>query len=162
MTESIIPLKTQFDLHTRLYANVLEGITNMDADERKHEAINNMKWIAGHLLNTRVASISRMVGGEPFTGYTDQFGRGNGYDPKATYPALDELVSQWKQRSGEISERLGHMSVDALAGAAPFAAPVSDDTLKGTLSFLISHEAYHIGQLSILRKMAGSPAMEYK
>ena len=32
----------------------------------------------------------------------------------------------------------------------------------GTIAFLVHHEAYHIGQLALLRRYTGSPAMSYR
>jgi uncharacterized damage-inducible protein DinB len=31
----------------------------------------------------------------------------------------------------------------------------------GALTFLVQHDSYHLGQLSLLRKWAGLPAMRY-
>ena len=39
--------------------------------------------------------------------------------------------------------------------------PIDDESVLGGISFLVGHEAYHIGQLSILRKFFGLEAMKY-
>jgi hypothetical protein len=39
---------------------------------------------------------------------------------------------------------------------------VGDRTLLGALAFLAQHESYHVGQLALLRKYAGLPAMRYR
>jgi hypothetical protein len=36
-----------------------------------------------------------------------------------------------------------------------------DPSVLGTLMFLVQPDSYHIGQLSLLRKFAGLPAMSY-
>jgi hypothetical protein len=33
--------------------------------------------------------------------------------------------------------------------------------MLAVLTFLVQHDSYHIGQLSLLRKHAGLPAMQY-
>jgi uncharacterized damage-inducible protein DinB len=33
--------------------------------------------------------------------------------------------------------------------------------MLGALTFLVQHDSYHIGQLALLRKHAGLPAMRY-
>ncbi len=45
----------QFDFHTPpISKNVIEGISDNDSlRSAKTEQINNIKWIAGHMLNTR-------------------------------------------------------------------------------------------------------------
>ena len=40
--------------------------------------------------------------------------------------------------------------------------PVDDKSNMGLLIFMMQHESYHIGQLAILRKQAGLPAMSYR
>ncbi len=49
----------------------------------------------------------------------------------------------------------------ALSSPAPAKMPVNDDTLGGMLAFIMHHEAYHIGQLSLLRRILGKEAMKY-
>lgn len=39
--------------------------------------------------------------------------------------------------------------------------PVDLPTVHGGLGFLLQHESYHIGQLALLRKYFGYPAMRY-
>jgi DinB family protein len=155
-------LKAQFDLHTRLFNNATEGITEGDAHARNHDKINHIKWIAGHLLNTRINSLTKLTGGQPDDTYAAQFGRGVALDPGATYPPIEEITAKWKATAGAISNGISNIPEDVLAAKSPTQAPIADDTIRGLLSFLISHEAYHIGQLGMLRKMAGKEAMSYQ
>ena len=48
-----------------------------------------------------------------------------------------------------------------LASDSPVNVPFGDKTMKGFLAFLMHHEAYHIGQMGILRKYLGNEAMKY-
>ncbi len=54
MNDQIKSIKVQFDLHTRLYNNVLRDISDQDADSRLSETVNHIKWLAGHLMSTRM------------------------------------------------------------------------------------------------------------
>jgi hypothetical protein len=162
MTSSSSALKAQFDLHTRLFNNVLEGITDSEASDRKSEHVNHMKWIAGHLLNTRVSSLTKMTGGQPDDSYAALFGRGAALDPAATYPPIGEITTRWNEAAGGISNGLAHVPEEVLSSQSPAQAPIADDTIRGLMAFLISHEAYHIGQLSLLRKLVGKEAMSYR
>jgi hypothetical protein len=155
-------LKAQFDFHTRLFNNVTEGITDQESNTRPNGHINHIKWIAGHMLNTRLNSITKMTGGQADDTYMAQFGRGVSLDPNASYPSMEEIISKWNAASPMISERLNNIPEDILASKAPVQSPIADDTIRGLFSFLISHEAYHVGQLSLLRKMNGKDAMSYK
>ncbi len=154
-------LKAQFDLHTRLFNNVLDGITDAHANDRKSDDINHIKWVAGHLLNTRLTSINKIAGGQPDDSYAAQFGRGVALDANAVYPPITEITDKWKAASGAISEGITQIPEDVLNAPSPAKAPIADDSIRGLLSFLVSHEAYHIGQLSLLRKLVGKEAMSY-
>jgi hypothetical protein len=43
----------------------------------------------------------------------------------------------------------------------PFPLPISDPTALSLLTFFVQHDSYHVGQLALLRKHAGLPAMQY-
>ncbi len=161
MSSSTAALKAQFDLHTRLFTNATAGISDNESGIRNSEHVNNMKWIAGHLLNTRLGNMSRIAGLSPDESYNAQFGRGNSFDPNATYPPLEEITSKWQAASAAIGEGISNIPEEALSSKSPVQAPIADDTLRGLVAFLVSHEAYHIGQLGMLRKMIGKEAMSY-
>ena len=162
MPSSTTMLKAQFDLNTRLYINALAGITDTEANNRNNEHANHMKWIAGHLLNTRIEAMSNMTGGTADTSYSAIFGRGTKLDPDATYPPIDELTAKWTAAADAISQGLTHIPDEVLGGPAPVQTPIPDETFLGMLAFFVSHETYHIGQLGILRKMAGKESMSYR
>ena len=105
--------------------------------------------------------MNKVVGGKPDETYTAWFGRGNSIDMNASYPPIEEITAKWRDASAAISEGITKIPESVLSSPAPFKAPIADETMLGALSFLISHEAYHIGQLSLLRKMVGKEAMSY-
>ena len=39
--------------------------------------------------------------------------------------------------------------------------PIDDTSVLGLLGFMVQHDSYHLGQLSLLRKHCGLPAMAY-
>ncbi len=154
-------LKSQFDLHTRLYLNATEGVTDNEADSRNSGHSNHIKWVAGHLLTARLNPVSRALGLSPDDTYAAQFGRGVVLDESAVYPPMEEIRNKWKIAAAAMSERLAGMSEETLMAASNAKLPIDDDTVNGFLAFFMSHEAYHIGQLGILRKLAGKEAMSY-
>ncbi len=161
MASPTASLKAQFDLQTRLFNNVTDGIGEQEAHLRNSEQINHIKWIAGHMLNTRLSGISKVVGLQSDDTYAAQFGRGKSLDPQAQYPSMEEITARWQATAPAIGAALSNVPEEVLSAKSPVPAPIADDTIRGLLSFLISHEAYHIGQLGILRKLAGKEAMAY-
>jgi uncharacterized damage-inducible protein DinB len=161
MNTSATALKSQFDLHTRLFNNVLDSVDDTDANAQNDERINHIKWVAGHLLNMRVSSLTRLTGGQPDESYVAQFARGTALEPGAVYPPISAITGKWNETAARISEGFTHIPEEALSATTPAKSPIADDTMRGLFAFLMSHEAYHIGQLSILRKLAGKEAMSY-
>jgi len=159
---SAAALKAQFDLHTRLFNNVTEGLSDAESNVRSNEHINNVKWVAGHMLNTRLGNMSKIAGQPVDESYAAQFGRGVALDTTAQYPPIEEITKKWNEISPAISAGIGNIPEEILASKSPVQAPIADDTMLGLASFLVSHEAYHLGQLGILRKLSGKEAMSFK
>ena len=153
-------LSTQFDLHTRLFNNVLDEISDVEANDRASDTVNHIKWLAGHLTATRYG-MTKIGGNEQENPYGELFGHGKGISNEAEYPGIAEIKEKWNAISSDISAGLSNMPGEALNGPAPTQTPVNDETLGGFLSFLMHHEAYHLGQMGILRKYLGKDAMSY-
>lgn len=151
-------LKAQFDMHTRWFNSVLSNISEQESETRKPE-LNHLKWIAGHLTNSRLISLSRIAGLQPDESYKAQFARGAVLDASNNYPSLQQIMSKWNDASVAISEKIAHIPAEVLESKNTAQLPIADDTISGVLTFMMSHEAYHIGQMSVIRKMLGKEAM---
>jgi uncharacterized damage-inducible protein DinB len=162
MNAALGPLALQFNLHTKLFRNATEGIDDKEASFRNNEHANHIKWIAGHLLNTRLNFFNNVTGHTPDSSLAPLFGQGKSLDMSVAYPSFEELTKRWEEVSAQVGARMLHIPENVLTAPAPFQTGTGDDTMLGLIAFLTSHEAYHIGQLGILRKMAGKPAMSYK
>ena len=73
---SAASLRAQFDFQTRLFNNVTGGISDSESQIRNVDHINNIKWIAGHMLHMRLNIMSKLAGLQPDESYGTQFGRG--------------------------------------------------------------------------------------
>lgn len=153
-------LVAQFDLHTRLFNNVTEGLSDAEASSRPNQHVNNMKWLAGHLTSTRFA-LKDFTDLELDDPYSELFGHGQGLRDDIEYPSIEQISDLWNRISDQISAGLSNLSEDVLNGPAPARMPIGDDTFEGMLAFLMHHEAYHIGQMALLRKQLGHEAMSY-
>ncbi len=153
-------LKIQFDLHTNLFNNCLNGLSQEDAWVRPNDDTNPIIWMAGHLVGTRMQQ-SRVGGFEPDPQFDSFFGHDQQLDMSKTYPSLQHIKEAWNEISPKISAGFWNMTEEALAGPAPMQLPVADDTLGGFYAFIMHHEAYHIGQMGILRKYVSNKAMSY-
>lgn len=153
-------LVAQFDLHTKLFNNVLEGLSDLETNSRPTRETNNIKWLAGHLTSTRFG-LKDLAGLETSDPYATLFSHGQSFQDDVDYPSIDRIRALWNDISDRISAGLSRMSEETLNGPAPARVPIGDDTFEGMLAFLMHHEAYHIGQMALLRRQLGRPPMKY-
>lgn len=159
-THSAETLRVLFDLHTRLFNNVLADLDDAETNTRARETVNHIKWLAGHLTSTR-HSMGKLAGMDEEDPYGELFSHGHGIRDNVDYPGIDAIRARWNRLSEVIAPALSALPAEALSGPAPARVPVADDTLGGFLAFLMHHEAYHIGQMGILRRYLGKEAMQY-
>ncbi|MFZ0391423.1 MAG: hypothetical protein WAN36_13270 [Calditrichia bacterium] len=69
--------------------------------------------------------------------------------------------SLWDTVSEKLIEKFPALSESNLSSKAPVNFPVEDETRLGEIAFLLQHESYHTGQLSLLRKWLGFQPMSY-
>jgi hypothetical protein len=163
MENQISPLlegiAAQYNLQTRLFNNVLNGITDEQAHVRMGGNTNHMAWMAGHLVSTRYSVVNGMsvVEAEPFA---DLFANQKGLDEQVTYPAIAEQVKYWNHITPMFMQALQHMPEAALLADGPAPVPTGK-RLIDFIAFLAHHEAYTIGQMGIIRRYVNMPAMSY-
>jgi hypothetical protein len=165
---SISIVTKQFALHNRLFNNVLEGIADAKGTERLSDHVNHLLWIAGHLTNTRynfgvfLGLTATFPYKELYTDTTKPPPNNRPIDESVTYPSLTEILGYWNDYAGPFVDGVANLTEEQLAGELPFGTPIGGKTLLELFGFVASHESSHIGQMSIIRKYLGLPAMSYK
>lgn len=92
-------LLAQFDLHHRLYNNVLDGFTDEKTNQRLHgdTNMNHVKYLAGHILNSQygIALLANASSIEPK--WNDLFAGAGRSEPKDNfdYPSIDTIKAKW-------------------------------------------------------------------
>ncbi len=164
---TIQPVTKQFLLQTRLFNNVLEGIEDRKGSDRVSEFVNHLQWIAGHLTNSRyrLAPGLGLSNNFPFADVYNDFSQppphNRAIDSSIEYPSLTEIKKNWNAFADGFVEKISGLSGEQLGTETPVTVPTGK-TLSDLLSFISNHESYHIGQMSIIRKSLGLPAMSYK
>ena len=151
-------VSAQFELQTRLYKNVLEGLEN-NGMKRISQATNHLGWLAGHLVSTRYM-LCNVLGEEAQEPHPALFQNGKGIDSEADYPSLTSCLKDWDAITPRLMNRLKSLSAQQLEAKAPFQIPMGE-RIDHFVGFIAHHEAYHIGQMGILRKYFGKEAMKY-
>ncbi len=154
-------IRNQYALHVQLFNNVLDSISEEEANKRISNNTNSFKWIAGHTLDIQynLATALDIADENP---YTTKFSYGKLFDPEATdYPTLKKMQKDWNDLAPKIMEAMDKIPVTQLSADLP-GIPFPNETMEGMLGFQMHHLAYEIGQLGLYRKFLGKDGMSYK
>ena len=142
----------QFQMQTGFFDKAVEGINQGHSLKRMNEKINHISWITGHIVSCRYM-LCGMLGVKASEPFPEFFGNLKGIDESFSYPNLDELTADMPAITKELTKKLSEMSDEELQKEA-FGGKLVD-----IIQFFIYHEAYHIGQIGILRKALGYEAI---
>jgi uncharacterized damage-inducible protein DinB len=160
MDARITSLADILRLNTRLYRNCLESLTEEQAAVRPSPATNNAAFVAAHLAESRFFLLRVLGGGRP-SPLAPYLEGARSIDELKRQPPLTEVLAAWTVAAHALRERLDALTAADLDGPCAERFPAAGQTMLGALTFLVQHDSYHIGQLSLLRKYAGLPAMRY-
>ena len=103
----------------------------------------------------------KVLGAERPNPLVPYLGEWRGIDEIQEWPSLREIESAWTDASGALQARLEAMTAAELDAPSGTKMPIDDTSVLGLLGFMVQHDSYHLGQLSLLRKHCGLPAMAY-
>ena len=157
----VAPLAEILRLNTVLFRNCLDQLSDEQAAVRPTNGTNSAAFIAAHLASSRFYLLKTLGVQEPdpLASYLD--GR-KGIDDIAQLPSLREVDEAWTKGAHLLRDRLDALTAAEIDAPSSVPFPLANGTLLGTLTFLVQHDSYHIGQLSLLRKYCGLPAMRYQ
>lgn len=160
MTDKIISLHSMFYLNTKLFTNCLENVNNELYLKTPNDTTNNIAFLACHCLDARfyMAGSAGLQLINPYKAIFDKIRKPDQHDE---FPPIENIINLWKEISKSIEDKMNIITNDELIKEAPLQLPLVEKTILGGLTFLLQHEAYHIGQIAILRKFYGLPAMKY-
>jgi uncharacterized damage-inducible protein DinB len=158
MHPSVLPIAAAFRLNTELLLNCLDGVSEEQVRSMPAGRCNHMAFLTAHLVESRYHALSLMGSSTPNPlGFLQS---AKSQDDVAVLPPTADLVAMWEQMSAQLAVAIERLDTADLARQLrPF--PGADGTLLGNLAFLAQHESYHIGQLGLLRRQVGLPAMSY-
>lgn len=145
-------------LNTQLFRNCIDGISEEHLGARP-AGVNGMSFIAAHVIDARTYLANLLGAALP-----EQFFYLEGVrtqDQAEKLPGLPDLLSSWNKVTDALTERLDRTSEEDLRKDPGSSFPIDQDGVLGAVAFLAQHESYHIGQLALLRRMHGYPAMRY-
>ena len=148
-------------LNTGLLVNCLDGLTDESAQLRHGAGVNSAAFIAAHVTDSRFYLLRTLGGGRdnPLSVYLD---KAKSIDEITEFPSLDVIREAWTGVSADLDALLETTTSEDLDQPVKARFPGVDATRLGALTFLVQHDSYHLGQLALLRKPAGLPAMSYR
>jgi uncharacterized damage-inducible protein DinB len=157
----ILPDKiiAQFDLQTSWLLNALENISEAESNLQFAENLNPIKWVAGHLTDARMTIFGILAGNPMNENYKKHFGKGTTNKISDIFPTIEQIKTDWLTVSTDLKITLQNLSKEKLQSKPPFQTSIPDETLLGLIAYFAIHESFHIGQLSIHRKLIGKEAM---
>lgn len=115
------------------------------------------RWLLGHVTTMR-KRVMAMLGLEPVAApWEASFGRGKSSADVPGDLEVGEVLAAFHAAGDAIAGAWEGQTAEALAKPLGRTMPNGGDTVLGALEFLAWHEAYHLGQLGLFRRLAGKP-----
>jgi hypothetical protein len=136
----------------------LEGISHEQSLIQPKPAGNCSNWVVGHLVTVynKVLPLLEQTPVES-AGDLDRYARGSSALTRASEAvALPALVGAWEEACVRVDAGLAALPprrLEMLVPDSPTGDP--DETMGSLLAVVLFHQAYHAGQLGILRRIAG-------
>jgi len=164
MVASVKPVIAQLKMNTNILNGVLKNIDDSLACKQIAEHINHLTWIAGHLVNNRYFFASQLGVTKDFE-YTNTFTDftapppfTRALSPSVEYPSISALSARWNEISPLMIDAVAAVTEEKLAEPFFIQLPTGN-TMEALLSFFAIHEAYHVGQMSTIRRYLGLGAI---
>ena len=144
-------LQTLFDVNQRVLHRTLNGLTHEDSLIQPPVGGNCLNWVLGHVVATR-GGLLNLLGEKPIWSDDDEILYKRGSRPiqdGSKAKPLHSILADYDRSQERLRAGISRLSESAMKEKR------GEDTLGESLHFLHFHEAYHIGQMAILRRMAG-------
>ncbi|MCA8962101.1 MAG: DinB family protein [Planctomycetes bacterium] len=148
-----------FQIHNLFAAATTHGLTPAMWAERIQSKVNHPTWILAHLNGIR-RGIARNLGATVTESDAPAPDFGDPCLAADQYPTPAALLSEFSELGTTIATRLREIDASILQRTFEPTFPDGQDRSIGdALSFLIAHEALHLGQLSAIRRLHDLPGM---
>ncbi len=120
---------------------------------------HNPKWIVGHLATYRHRVLGLMGLPDPAAPWAAVFARGTTSTDVPGDVDMQEVIASFQAAQVLMADRWEALTQEDLAIPTGRKLPDGSEDVGGAIRFLAWHETYHLGQLGLLRRMAGRPGL---
>jgi uncharacterized damage-inducible protein DinB len=151
-------LLTQLGTTDYVMKRNVEGLTHEDSMRQPQPGGNSANWVLGHIVHTRHQFLKMLAGGSPFPDSKyDMYDHEPLTDAKKAVK-FEELLSDYDAMQKVLAVTLPKIPAAKMAEKAPFSPTGNpDETVGSLLAAFTFHEAYHVGQLGLQRRLCGKP-----
>lgn len=156
MDERLAPIHGIFRSNEGLFRAALDGVGVGAWLERSGEA-NHLAFLAVHLTGARYYVVKFLGGSarDPLERYHEKARR---IDDIAEFPPPAEVLGAWDEVAPLLDGALVAAESAFLDGDSGLPFPAPGPTRLDALGFLAQHEAYHLGQMGLIRRIHGLSA----
>jgi hypothetical protein len=147
-----------YDMHTKFFLSVTDGISDSDAHNRLNTKANHIAWLTGSLVQERY-EMAKVLGNDRKQAAHELFKDNKGIQDGITYPPLAEFKKDWQAISPALREALVNLSDEKLD--SQFEMEGFKMSHFDLIAFIIYREANCIGQIALWRRLLGYEAMKY-
>ncbi|MCP4538817.1 MAG: DinB family protein [Chloroflexi bacterium] len=144
-----------FNVNAWVLKKQTDGLTHEDSLLQLPFRGNCLNWVLGHIVAGR-NSILGLLGDSPIWGEEEQAPYRRGSEPitcDKNVHSLEELLNDFHRSQTLLVAALEHIPQEKLEKIIETFR--GEKSLGDHVAFLQWHEAYHIGQLELLRQLAG-------
>lgn len=142
------------ELNAALFRKALEGVDQASGERRPNDHTNSLAFIACHALDARFY-LMKLAGHERTNPWQSLFDAATDIATMKESPPLYEVLAEWDELHEATLEVLAEMTPAELDAESDARFPTDDRSILGGIAFLAFHEAYHVGQMGLVRKYFG-------
>lgn len=117
------------------------------------------RWILGHLALCRSRVVSLMGLPELPCPWSEAFLKGSSPANVPEGIPVQELLTTYRQAHEAMESQWESLCTEHMAQSCGRTLPDGTDRIADAIRFLAWHETYHLGQLGLLRRLAGKPGL---
>ena len=149
MTPEMSAVAELYKFDNSLFLEKVASIENEMTTKRFSENGNPVIWLAGHIAGVRYHLLD-LLGKKTEFPWPKLFQQP--FDASSPYPKMSEIKDAWTKVSDSFIDGMNKASEETLSKPLEYKLPHNANTVGGALIFFAYHEAWHLGQISFIRK----------